>query len=293
MRRGYRFGFQGQEKDDEIKGNGNSISFKYRIHDPRIGRFLSIDPLEKDYPWNSSYAFSENRVIDGIDLEGAEHLNANFAISVKNGQLQLKLMNITKNASPGAMGWGVSAKFFQDGNAHQELKDLRGFTQFNKPPMMHVKTGGPLYVMGVKAIPEYDALDGSDGLMNGGIQVMTATVGFLLSAGTLAAAEGSMAIASGVAGIISSLDDFTVDKDNTTVFGRASGNQGLVNDFKLVSDALSFGEGTASLIKRTANGNTKNFVLNFLNTVNDEMNSIMRGKESVERHSSLEAPKED
>ncbi len=69
---GYPFGFQGQEKDDEVKGNGNSIAFSYRIHDPRIGRFLSIDPLYKEYPWNSSYAFSENRVIDGIDLEGRE-----------------------------------------------------------------------------------------------------------------------------------------------------------------------------------------------------------------------------
>ncbi len=68
----YRFGFQGQEKDDEIKGNGNSLNYKFRIHDPRIGRFLSIDPLEKDYPWNSPYAFSENRVIDGVELEGLE-----------------------------------------------------------------------------------------------------------------------------------------------------------------------------------------------------------------------------
>ena len=58
--------------DNEIKGNGNSISFKYRIHDPRIGRFLSIDPLSKKYPWFSPYSFSGNRVIDMIELEGAE-----------------------------------------------------------------------------------------------------------------------------------------------------------------------------------------------------------------------------
>jgi RHS repeat-associated protein len=68
----YRYGFQGQEMDNEVKGEGNSINYKYRMHDPRIGRFGSPDPLAKDYPWNSSYAFSENRVIDGIDLEGAE-----------------------------------------------------------------------------------------------------------------------------------------------------------------------------------------------------------------------------
>jgi RHS repeat-associated protein len=70
--KGYRYGFQGQEKDDEWKGSGNSINYKYRVHDPRLGRFLSIDPLAPDYPHNSPYAFSENRVVDAIELEGLE-----------------------------------------------------------------------------------------------------------------------------------------------------------------------------------------------------------------------------
>jgi hypothetical protein len=42
------------------------------MHDPRVGRFFVVDPLEKKYPWNSPYAFSENRVIDGNELEGLE-----------------------------------------------------------------------------------------------------------------------------------------------------------------------------------------------------------------------------
>ncbi|MCV9932948.1 thrombospondin type 3 repeat-containing protein [Flavobacterium sp. LS1R47] len=81
----YRYSFQGQEKDDEIKGEGNSINFKYRMHDPRIGRFFAVDPLSHEYPWNSSYAFSENRVIDAVELEGGE-----------------KLIVITKNANQGS-----------------------------------------------------------------------------------------------------------------------------------------------------------------------------------------------
>ena len=40
----YRYGFQGQEKDDEVKGVGNSINYKYRMHDPRSGRFFAVDP---------------------------------------------------------------------------------------------------------------------------------------------------------------------------------------------------------------------------------------------------------
>jgi RHS repeat-associated protein len=70
----YRYGFQGQEKDDELRGQGNSVNYKYRMHDARIGRFFAVDPLASKYPWNSTYAFSENRVIDGVELEGLEVL---------------------------------------------------------------------------------------------------------------------------------------------------------------------------------------------------------------------------
>lgn len=67
-----RFGFQGQENDNEIKGEGNSVNYTYRMHDPRLGRFFARDPLAPNYSYNSPYAFSENRVIDGVELEGLE-----------------------------------------------------------------------------------------------------------------------------------------------------------------------------------------------------------------------------
>ena len=88
----YRYGFNGQEKDDEIKGSGNSYDFLFRIYDPRLGRFLSTDPLEKEYPRNSPYAFAENRPIDGRDLEGKEWENIN-ASNKKPGELFMKLPN--------------------------------------------------------------------------------------------------------------------------------------------------------------------------------------------------------
>ena len=68
----YRFGFQGQEIDGEIKGEGNSVNYKYRMHDPRLGRFFAVDPLAAKYPYYSQYAFSGNRVIDAYELEGLE-----------------------------------------------------------------------------------------------------------------------------------------------------------------------------------------------------------------------------
>jgi RHS repeat-associated protein len=68
----YRYGFQGQERDDEVKGEGNSYNYKYRMHDPRLGRFFAVDPLSRQYPHNSPYAFSENSTIAFIELEGLE-----------------------------------------------------------------------------------------------------------------------------------------------------------------------------------------------------------------------------
>ena len=69
----FAYMFQGQEHDDELNGSpGTSYAFKYRIHDPRIGRFLSVDPLAAKYPWNSPYAFAENKVIQYVELEGLE-----------------------------------------------------------------------------------------------------------------------------------------------------------------------------------------------------------------------------
>lgn len=62
--------FQGQRFDDEL---GLSwIQFKWRNHDAQIGRFVQIDPLSEKYVYNSTYAFSENKVTSHIELEGLE-----------------------------------------------------------------------------------------------------------------------------------------------------------------------------------------------------------------------------
>ncbi|MBI3134513.1 MAG: hypothetical protein HYZ14_07520 [Bacteroidetes bacterium] len=68
----YAFGFQGQLEDDEIKGDGNSLNYTYRMHDPRIGRFFAVDPLDYKYPYYSPYSFSGNIVINARELEGLE-----------------------------------------------------------------------------------------------------------------------------------------------------------------------------------------------------------------------------
>ena len=81
----YRYTFQGQESDDEVKGAGNSVNYKYRMHDPRLGRFFAVDPLAGSFPWNSNYAFSENRVIDGFELEGLECITKSESFTATAG----------------------------------------------------------------------------------------------------------------------------------------------------------------------------------------------------------------
>jgi len=69
---GLRFGFNGKEMDNEVLGGGNTYDYGFRIYNPRLGKFLSVDPLTKMYPSWTSYHFAQNRPIKAIDLDGLE-----------------------------------------------------------------------------------------------------------------------------------------------------------------------------------------------------------------------------
>ncbi|ACU62217.1 RHS repeat-associated core domain-containing protein [Chitinophaga pinensis] len=86
---GYRYGFNGKENDDEVKGEGNQQDYGMRVYDPRIGKFLSVDPLSVEYPWNSTYAFAENDVIRSIDLDGAEKRVKTYSYTMSGGKTVL------------------------------------------------------------------------------------------------------------------------------------------------------------------------------------------------------------
>lgn len=66
----FRYGFNGKENDNEVKGTGNQQDYGMRIYDVRIGRFLSIDPAQKVYPWYTPYHFAGNNPIAFIDVDG-------------------------------------------------------------------------------------------------------------------------------------------------------------------------------------------------------------------------------
>ncbi|MEP7377912.1 MAG: AHH domain-containing protein, partial [Chitinophagaceae bacterium] len=72
----YRYGFNGKENDNEVKGvEGGQQDYGMRIYDPRLGRFLSVDPLTKIYPWYTPYQFAGNKPLRFIDQDGEEEKN--------------------------------------------------------------------------------------------------------------------------------------------------------------------------------------------------------------------------
>jgi len=72
--KGYRFGFNGKEHDDETYGEGNIYDYGFRIYNPRIGKFLSVDPLTNKFAWFTPYQFAGNIPTSFIDIDGLENI---------------------------------------------------------------------------------------------------------------------------------------------------------------------------------------------------------------------------
>ncbi|MDQ6755393.1 MAG: hypothetical protein M3004_00505 [Bacteroidota bacterium] len=64
----YRYGFNGQEKSNEIKGEGNSYTAQFWEYDPRLVRRWNLDPIKK--PWQSDYATFSNNPMWKLDPNG-------------------------------------------------------------------------------------------------------------------------------------------------------------------------------------------------------------------------------
>src|SRR5690554_1720163 len=94
----YRYGFNGMERDDDIKGRGNSYTTEFRQYDPRLGRWLSIDPLFKNFPWQSPYVAFDNNPIVNNDPKGAAAENQSDGSKSKKEKLQEKETKLREKA---------------------------------------------------------------------------------------------------------------------------------------------------------------------------------------------------
>ena len=125
---GYRYGFNGKENDNEVKGEGNQQDYGMRIYDPRIAKFLSVDPLSAEYPWNSTYAFAENDVIRSVDLDGAEKSVQTVSFSVGAGRTVLKSITSDNYVQPE----GTSHIGFKPNTTKEII--AKAFVESNKLP---------------------------------------------------------------------------------------------------------------------------------------------------------------
>ncbi len=80
-----KYGYNGKENDNDVKGEGNQQDYGFRIYDPRLGKFLSVDPLQNSYPWFTPYQYAGNSPIGNIDLDGLENYNYNL-VNAKNAE---------------------------------------------------------------------------------------------------------------------------------------------------------------------------------------------------------------
>jgi RHS repeat-associated protein len=105
-RSAYFYGFNGKEKDNEVKGEGNSIDFGERMYDPRLGRFKSIDRYFKKYPFLTPYQFAGNCPIKIMDNNGD-------SLRVTGGAAEItKFKSILNTTFAGAIKVEVDEKGF-------------------------------------------------------------------------------------------------------------------------------------------------------------------------------------
>ena len=94
--------FQGQPLDDDL--GVNWYGFKYRNHDPQIGRFIQVDPLSDKYVHNSTYAFSENKVTNHVELEGLEAFPARLAWEIAKTWFTNRVLGARDATARASMG---------------------------------------------------------------------------------------------------------------------------------------------------------------------------------------------
>ena len=83
----YRYGFNGKENDNEVKGQGHQQDYGDRAYDPRVGRWLSMDKLPKvDL---TPYQFAVNNPLIFIDNDGKDeylfHSNGTWSVKRSKG----------------------------------------------------------------------------------------------------------------------------------------------------------------------------------------------------------------
>ena len=88
----YRYGFNGKENDS--KDGLVQYDYGFRIYDPRLARFKSVDPLSNTYPYYTPYQFAGNMPIAAIDIDGLEQYVVIHYKDQKNNSYKSEILTI-------------------------------------------------------------------------------------------------------------------------------------------------------------------------------------------------------
>jgi len=128
---GYRYGFNGKEKDNDIENGAQDYGM--RIYDPRLVRFLSVDPISKKYPELTPFQFASNSPIANIDLDGLEKVIYTIT-RITEGGTQIKKVSVKTLYKPGSFGSGAAVILNKDGIKSymygEESKDMKDFVSY-------------------------------------------------------------------------------------------------------------------------------------------------------------------
>ncbi|QRA42056.1 DUF6443 domain-containing protein [Chryseobacterium cucumeris] len=113
----YKYKYQGQELQET-----GFYNFKWRNYMPDVGRFFNIDPLAEKFTYNSTYAFQENKLGMGVELEGLELLKNHTGFFAIHGNAMRVVRAPGSQMSNGqatftAAGIGLTTKGYNPGGA--------------------------------------------------------------------------------------------------------------------------------------------------------------------------------
>lgn len=130
----YKYGFNGQEKDDEISGEGNSYTAEFWQYDPRLGRRWNRDPIVKYH--ESPYASFANNPIWFSDPFGLDSISANASseewsdFDVDNDFVQMDEFSVSANGPETNFGSQDVERYGFNGSLEQ-YKEQFGYENYD------------------------------------------------------------------------------------------------------------------------------------------------------------------
>ena len=138
----YRYGFNGKEKDNETYGNGNEYDYGDRIYNPRISRWLSLDPLQKKYPNETPYFYTGGNPILFADPDGRDRIITITLITDKGQYTLLQIrtdIGVFKKTMTSCYIWG-EVKVIKENITESYTIDISKRTPSYNPPLISHST---------------------------------------------------------------------------------------------------------------------------------------------------------